>query len=65
MKSVKLKVLNILSDGSLNFSSKCFINSKQLLVFEKDNKNLNVNKKKDVKEMSFESHSEYKKKYLI
>lgn len=65
MKLVTFKVLEILSDGSLNFSYKCFLNSKQLLVYEKDNKNFNLNKKKNVKELHSEFYSEYKKRYLI
>jgi len=65
MKLVSLKVLDILSDGSLNFTYKCFLNSNQLLVYEKDNKNFSLNKKKSVKEFHSEFYSEYKKRYLI
>jgi len=65
MQLINLKVINILSDGSLNFSYKCFLNSKQFLVYEKDNKNLNLNKKKAVKKINSEFSSGYKKKYLF
>jgi hypothetical protein len=65
MKYLQLKTVNILSDGSLNFSFKCFTNNKQLLDFEKDNKSLSINNKKKSKIINFESHSKYKKKYLI
>jgi hypothetical protein len=65
MKLVKLKVIKIFSDGSLDFSYKCFVNKKQFTIFEKDNKNLNINKKKILKKINFESYIDYKKKYLI
>lgn len=65
MKSIKCRVIQLSSDGSLNFCYKSFLNSKQLLVFEKDNKNFILNKKKVVTKIQSESHSEYKKKYLI
>ena len=65
MKLIKSKVINISSDGSLNFFYNSFLNSKQLLVFEKDNKNFILNKKKVVKKIQSEYYSKYKKKYLI
>lgn len=64
MKAVYYKVINILSNGSLSFSFKSALNSRQLLINEKDNKNFHINKKKVVKEVYHELSSEYKKKYL-
>ena len=64
MKLVNLKILSLSSDGSLNFSYKYFINPKQLLVYEKDNKNFALNIKKSTKKFNSEFHSEYKKQYL-
>lgn len=65
MKLINIKTISILSDGSLYFSFKPYLNFKQLSVFEKDNKNFNLNKKNRIKETHSEFSSEYKKKYLI
>jgi len=65
MKLINFKILFLLSDGSLNFSYKYFLNTKQFLVYEKDNKNLTLNKKKSAKKLHSELYSEYKKQYLI
>jgi len=58
MKLIKCRALTLSSDGSLNFCYKFFSNSKQLLVFEKDNKNFIFNKKEVVTKIQSESHSE-------
>ena len=65
MVLVNIKTISILSDGSLSFSSKSYLNSKQLLVHEKDHKNFYFNKKKKLKEVHSDFSSKYKKKYLI
>jgi hypothetical protein len=65
MKLINIKTVLLLSDGSLCFSSKNYLNSKQILVYKKDNKNFNFNKKKTIKKTYSEFSSEYKKKYLI
>jgi len=65
MTLINIKTVLLLSDGSLCFSSKNYLNSKQILAYEKDNKNFNFNKKKVVKETHSGFSSEYKKKYLI
>lgn len=65
MKLINHKVLCIFSDGSLSFSSKSFLNSRQLLIFDKDNRNFILNKKKNIKKLHSEFFSEYKKKFLI
>lgn len=62
-KFVTLKVLKILSDGSLSFNY--ILNSKQLLLNEKDNKNFNLNKKMSFSKIQVNEFSNYKKKYLV
>lgn len=57
------KVLKILSDGSLNFNF--YLNPKQFLLNEKDNRNFNLNKKISFSKIQVNEFSNYKKKYLI
>jgi hypothetical protein len=64
MKLINCKTISLLSDGSLNVSFKGFLNNKQFIVNEKDNKNFYLNKKKVVKKVNSEFSSKYKKKYL-
>jgi hypothetical protein len=62
MKLINKKLIQILSDGSLVFSCSNIIKPKQIILFEKDNKNSHINKKKvKTKTKDFTNH---KKKYL-
>jgi hypothetical protein len=61
--SVTYKILKILSDGSLSFNF--YLNSKQFLLNEKDNKNFNLNKKNSFSKIQVNKFSNYKKKYFI
>lgn len=63
--SVK-KFLNIHSNGSLAFCHKNYLEYTQILVYEKDNKNLYNNERKKflIKNQS-DALLSYKKKYLI
>jgi hypothetical protein len=59
---VKRKIIKISSNGSLNFSY--FLSSKQVLVNEKDNKNIFFNKTKK-NHAHLKEFLSYKKKYLV
>jgi len=65
MKPVKHKFIQILSDGSLNVCYKYYSNTKQVSIFEKDNKNFHLNKKSITSKIQLESSSNYKKKFLV
>lgn len=62
---VKQKAIKILTNGSLNLSFTYFLNSKQVLVNEKDNKNFLLNKKQIVYKIQSKEFYQYKKKYLV
>lgn len=64
MELVNFKCVRILSDGSLNISYKYYSNPKKILIYEKDNKNFYLNKKKILNNVSMESSSNYKKNIL-
>jgi hypothetical protein len=57
--------MQILSDGSLNFSYSNAFKFTKCIVYEKDNRNFHLNKKQKVSVMQNESSSSYKKKYVI
>jgi len=60
-----MRIVEILSNGSLNFTFKKFFNSKQFLIYEKDNKNLSLNKKPLAKSHTKLNYSFiYRKKYI-
>jgi hypothetical protein len=66
MKFTKVKIIQILSNGSLNFCYMNFLKPKQFTFYEKDQKNFYLNKKTiDKGEIKSDYFSEYKKKYLI
>jgi hypothetical protein len=59
----KKKYVQILSDGSLNFSYSNEFKFTQCVVYEKDNRNFHLNKKQKMLATQTESSSGYKKKY--
>ena len=65
MKSIKLKLIQIFSNGSLSFFYKYHSDFSQVIFYEKDSKNFYFNKKKSTLKFQPESASSYKKKYLI
>lgn len=64
MNLSKKKYLQILSDGSLNFSYNNAFKPTQCILYEKDNRNFHLNKKQKVAVTQSESSSNYKKRYL-
>ena len=60
-----MKLVEILSNGSLNFAFKKISKFKQFIVYEKDNKNFSLNKKPLTKVNIKSSYSFlYRKKYI-
>lgn len=64
-KPITRKTLRILSNGSLSISFNYFLDLKQFLINEKDNKTFNFNKKQNTSKIQIDEFSNYKKKYLI
>jgi hypothetical protein len=64
-KPIMRKVLKILSNGSLTISFNYFLDSKQVLLSEKDNKTFILNKKQNSIKIQKDEFSNYKKKYLV
>lgn len=64
MNLSKRKYLQILSDGSLNFSYNSVFKFTKCVLYEKDNRNFHLNKKQKVSILQTESSSSYKKKYV-
>lgn len=64
MKLTKIKLIELLTNGSIIFSYESFIALNQVIFFEKDHKNLFFNKYQDnkVKEISSKLNS-HKKRY--
>ena len=60
-----MKLVEILSNGCLNFTLKKVSKLKQLIVYEKDNKNFSLNKK-PLTEVNIKSNYSflYRKKYI-
>ena len=65
MNLYKRKYIQIFSDGSLNFSYNNAFKFTKCFLYEKDNRNFHLNKKKEVFTTQNESSSSYKKKYVI
>ena len=63
MNLFKKKHVQILSDGSLNFSYNNVFKFTKCVLYEKDNRNFHLNKKQKVSTLQTESSSSYKKKY--
>jgi len=64
MKTISIKVLQIFTDGSLNFCYKNLNSSKQIIFYEKDYKNSTFSKKSSEKQTVYNSsHNLYKSKY--
>lgn len=61
MKIIKIKLVQIFSNGSLIISNTNFINSKQFVFNEKDNKNFFLNKKKKI---IYKAKSDYSSSYI-
>jgi len=59
------KCLQILSDGSLNFSFISIFEKNKYVVYEKDNRNFHLNRKRKTSVLQSESSLKYKKKYVI
>lgn len=53
MVLIKLKLIQIFSNGSLNYSYDTKVS--QVVVYEKDNKNFYLNKKKSTLKLKYES----------
>lgn len=64
MNLSKRKYVQILSDGSLNFSYNNAFKFTKCVLYEKDNRNFHLNKKQKVSMLQTESSSSYKKKYV-
>ena len=56
--------MQILSDGSLNFSYNNAFKFTRCVLHEKDNRNFHLNKKQKVSVLQTESSSKYQKKYF-
>ena len=65
IKPIKNKIIKVLSDGSLNLSFNYLLNSKQIKINKKDNKNFILNKKLLINTSDTKEFLNYKKKYLI
>lgn len=65
MNLSKRKYVQVFSDGSLNFSYNNGFKLTKCFLYEKDNRNFHLNKKKEVSVIQNESSSSYKKKYVI
>lgn len=64
MNLSKRKYVQILSDGSLNFSYNNAFQFTKCVLYEKDSRNFHLNKKQKVSTQQIESSSNYKKKYV-
>jgi hypothetical protein len=65
MKSTKMKIIQVLSNGSLNFSYRKPSKFKQLLFYEKDYLNSFFSNKKKVKTTAKSNYSlEFRKKFI-
>lgn len=64
MNLSKKKYIQILSDGSLNFSYTNTFKLSNCVLFERDNRNFHLHKKQKVSVIQTESSSNYKKKYV-
>ena len=60
-----MKFIKILSNGSLFFDFENVAKIKQIIFFDKDNKNFYLNKKEKTYKIKSENFLNYKKKYLI
>ena len=60
-----MKFIKILSNGSLFFDFENVTKIKQIILFDKDNKNFYLNKKEKTYQIKSENFLNYKKKYLI
>ena len=65
MSLSKRKYVQILSDGSLNFSYNNAFKFTNCILYEKDNRNFHLNKKQKVSTVQTEFSSSYKKSYVI
>lgn len=65
MAPIKMKSIEVFSNGSLSFSFNSISRLKQYNFFEKDHKNLLLNKKKTHHKIKSDSTSKYKNKYII
>jgi hypothetical protein len=59
-----MKLMQILSNGSLIFSFNNFITNKQVVFIERDNINFHFNNKKKSSKIELKSSSVYKKKFF-
>lgn len=60
------KCIEVFSDGSLNFCLNKSVSSKKLRIYEKDNKNFFLNKKKKMANIKNSNYSsKYKNQYLF
>jgi hypothetical protein len=64
MNLFKRKCVQILSDGSLNFSYNNAFKLNQCILLEKDSRTFHMNKKQKAHVIQTESSSSYKNKYL-
>ena len=65
MKTIKINIIQVLSDGSITFCSDACTNLKQFRIYKKDHKNFFINnKKKSVDIKNFDSLQKHKNKYL-
>ena len=66
MKLNEIKLIQILSNGSIIFSSDTCCSLKQFQIFEDDHKNFFLFRKKNIKNIKkFDSLSKYKNQYLF
>jgi hypothetical protein len=63
--TIKQRYIQVMSDGSLNLTSKLFDISKKTHILEKDIKNFNLYKKNKLLNTPSGSSITYKKKYLM
>ncbi len=64
MNLSKKRYVQILSDGSVNFSYYNAFKSIECILYEKDNRNFHFNKKQKTARIRTESSANYKKKYV-
>ena len=66
MKQHNIKQIEIFSNGTVNFSSKCSVNLKQIVFYEKDFINSQIfSKFKKIRTLQISSRAFYKSKYKV
>jgi len=59
------KLIQLLSNGSLNFSYNICNNFQFINIYNKDNKNFYINMKKKIKKIKNSDFLNYKSKYIV